>query len=327
MKKKYLFDHLRPVIIQRQIEKSLPGIWEYAQVMRANRGKAFPNWPDWCYLPIAGWNAVTLAALNREKPTHETSSLASTAAAVGPWRFSKGIYRFDPELYEALLETPITEDTPTEIFYRLPELCVYIESPGLSWKDNKIHGFFAHLESDEQNRRDALRLLIDCEGLLFSTMLNLNEGDVLGGLRELYAPTMDRIFGVMSKILTLLMYICSDEPDYSDRIPPVRATPQRAKGAEKWFAPAGVKTWDVGVRIGAAIRKHKRQTAEREAAVPSAGQHTPRRPHVRSAHWHGYWTGKRSEPEMRKFVLRWIPPLMINMSDEETPVVIRPVKE
>lgn len=42
----------------------------------------------------------------------------------------KGIYRFDPDIYKEVLNTPFTGDLPHEIFFNLPEWCVYIETPG-----------------------------------------------------------------------------------------------------------------------------------------------------------------------------------------------------
>jgi hypothetical protein len=32
--------------------------WRQADTMRAGRGKGLPDWPDWCYLPIAGTQAI-----------------------------------------------------------------------------------------------------------------------------------------------------------------------------------------------------------------------------------------------------------------------------
>ena len=51
-------------------------------------------------------------------------------------------------------------------------------------------------------------------------------------------------------------------------------------------------------------------------------------PHIRSAHWHTYWTGPREAvfPE-KKPVMRWIPPLPIGMNGRrELPTNIRMVK-
>lgn len=132
---------------------------------------------------------------------------------------------------------------------------------------------------------------------------------------------------VMAKVLSLLLYLCSEEPDYGDKKPPVYSVPQKVKGKEKWFAPAWVKDWDVGVRIGAAIRKYRVEQTESEVGISSGDRHTPKRPHIRRAHWHGFWQGKRTEVEQRKFILRWIPPTPVKIGGEDMPAVIRQIKK
>ena len=53
-------------------------------------------------------------------------------AAIGTWRYSQGIYRFDDSVYEALRDTVPSGDMPVDVLYRLPEWCVYIETPVLT---------------------------------------------------------------------------------------------------------------------------------------------------------------------------------------------------
>ncbi|MGC6378155.1 hypothetical protein ACNO7L_10190 [Bisgaard Taxon 45] len=58
------------------------------------------------------------------------------------------------------------------------------------------------------------------------------------------------------------------------------------------------------------------------------GSHKTRRPHIRRAHWHGYWTGKRDEPENRKFDLKWLPPFAVGLKDgAEIPAVVHKIKK
>jgi hypothetical protein len=54
----------------------------------------------------------------------------------------------------------------------------------------------------------------------------------------------------------------------------------------------------------------------------------PVRPHIRRAHWHSFWAGKKGEQTIR---LKWLPPIAVNAKDSDhLPAVIReilPVKE
>ena len=74
-------------------------------------------------------------------------------AALGAWRVTQGIYRFDPDLYLAIIETSVDGDLPHDVLYRMPEWCVYVETPGMLWLGVQLHGFFAHLESDAKSSR------------------------------------------------------------------------------------------------------------------------------------------------------------------------------
>ena len=127
-------------------------------------------------------------------------------------------------------------------------------------------------------------------------------------------------------MIQLLLYICSDEPDMPEIEPPQKR--KRLSGGVR--APEEPRVWDVGVRISAAIRRFN----DCPKAVPASndnsdtvGSHASPRPHVRSAHWHTYWTGPRDAVfPLRKPVMRWIPPLPIGMDWKgELPTNIRVV--
>ena len=61
------------------------------------------------------------------------------------WRMTQGIYRFHPEANAALVETPVTGPLPIEVFYQLPQWCVFIETPGLiSARGNAPSGVYVH---------------------------------------------------------------------------------------------------------------------------------------------------------------------------------------
>jgi hypothetical protein len=38
--------------------KAYPGAWSAVEMLREDRGKGLPTWPDWCYLPMAGIIAI-----------------------------------------------------------------------------------------------------------------------------------------------------------------------------------------------------------------------------------------------------------------------------
>ena len=96
------------------------------------------------------------------------------------------------------------------------------------------------------------------------------------------------------------------------------------------FPASSERTWDVGVRIGAELRK----TQQSECEIYSHGENVSPRPHIRRAHWHGFMSGskKRADGSLiplseRKFELKWIPPIAVNLikGDNDMPSVVHPI--
>ncbi|MBK9497365.1 MAG: hypothetical protein IPO08_23155 [Xanthomonadales bacterium] len=152
-------------------------------------------------------------------------------AALAAWRTTQGIYRFDPELYAALINTPLTSELPVEVLFRLPEWCVYIETPGMTWGASTLYGFFAHLESDANSGQVELRLLIDSADALLPIPLHVGkwslaeaaskaiaQGQVQGkavGL-SIDAAVDAEIVESPSPLVSLLLYLCAEDPEIGD---------------------------------------------------------------------------------------------------------------
>jgi hypothetical protein len=49
---------LRPKQILRDIGRQWPDVWKQIKMIRAEKGKSVPDWPDWCYVPIAAGYAI-----------------------------------------------------------------------------------------------------------------------------------------------------------------------------------------------------------------------------------------------------------------------------
>ena len=106
-------------------------------------------------------------------------------AALGSWRVTQGVYRFDQDLYEAVRGTPIESDLPAEILYRLPEWCVYVKTPNMPGVH--LQGFFAHLEWDANTGRHELRLLLDHLDLLIPLPIHIGAWPLEEAMRRVSA--------------------------------------------------------------------------------------------------------------------------------------------
>jgi hypothetical protein len=294
----------------------IPKFWRHFDDFRAQR-VALGDWPPWCYCPLAGSYAALSDALpGGMRP--EAVQLVAHLGAVASWRPTKGIYRFDHDLAAALVSTPLERELPPGMLYRLPEWCVWVDPVA------GLPGFFAYLEHDTNTKAAELRICVsDSERpILLGLIVYLDRGTLADGIqaalleataqaalqsgRSVPAPSTaaaGALAEAVAPMVSLLLYLCSDEPDLGGRTPPVHPSSRaRATGAQ------GETTWAVGERIGAALRA----AHEPQEAGEAAGSHAAPRAHVRRAHWHTYWIGPRSSQVSR---LRWLHPILVGAGD------------
>lgn len=341
-----------------EIGRKYSDAWRIAADFRSQRGQdGLPDWPAWCYLPMGGWYAVVSAATGQRTLTdlHDVTDVARLAA-LGAWRMTQGIYRFDPELYAAVIETPVEGDLPCDVLYLLPEWCVYIETPGMRWAGQPLHGVWAHLEHDANNGRSELRFLTDSDLGLYAIVLHLGDWPLDEAIRRAVdeaarqatyhqltralarirqSDPAAELRPVLQPLMSLLLYLCAAGADLTrNGVPDQPANPQPVKTRRRGlqlFPAEKPALWDVGVRIGAALRAAYEQGQQEEPSAPT-GRRV--RAHVRRAHWHTILSGPRKRRDgsaipatERRRELRWMPPIPVNVAELDTlPAVVRPVK-
>jgi hypothetical protein len=327
--------YLRPGKILSTFGHLYPQAWKLVDEFRARR-KELGNWPDWCFLPLAGTYAIVSKGKILQSPNqaHHIGILGALAA----WRVTQGIYRFDPTTFDALWKTPVTGDIPTEVLFHLSEWCVYIPTPDQIWQGSTLNGFFAHLESDMNDRRTELRLVMDVSGpagdQLIVMPIHLGRGGVTGGVEAMLnegANTGRRVGEALQRhlpLVSLVLYLCSQAAEINEtgagKRTPSHPKPQKTKKGMRIFAPDHTSRWDVGYRLGAALRQ---ALSEHEPAEPT-GTHASPRPHIRRAHWHSFWVGKKDQPDARTVTLKWLPPIPVNVTGvDDLTTTVRDVGE
>ena len=165
------------------------------------------------------------------------------------------------------------------------------------------------------------------EGGVQEAMERVDQVDSLFGnphVQVRYVGSRDEYKATFTAMLQLLLYLCSDEPD----MPEIEHPQKRKTLSGRVRPPEEPRVWDVGVRISNVIRRCRESgVSYRYDENAEPGSHASPRPHVRSAHWHTYWTGPRQAhfPE-RKPIVKWIPPIPIGMDwKRELPTTIKPV--
>ncbi|MDR1703876.1 MAG: hypothetical protein LBS19_04220 [Clostridiales bacterium] len=304
--------------------------------------------PDWCALPvhivgylIAGTNDIK-AIMDVLKQNYVVDL---TAALL--WTRHKMIYRFDSTLADTLMAQPLDGNIPSEILDYLPYPCVYVDYP-IALDDDNFIGFFAWLDWGTKDNNKILRLqLLKADGktelmwlpvtggtLQDSILHTMNQPSSEVGNRTYTAEEIRNapITKNISGCINLLLYLCSEKPDLQSK---TERQPRFRR--DKYGNPTLAATWEVGIRIGAALRKTAEQADGNETPLDieieqndSTGQSlrssSSPRPHMRRAHWHSFWTGKHNSPE-RKLKLQWLPPIAVMVDSNEFPTVVRPVKE
>lgn len=340
--------------------RRFPQAWRQIDELRADRGKnGLPAWPDWCFLPLAG--AYAMVSAHHRLQVLNTGHMPDVAllGALAAWRLTQGIYRFDADVFDAVRDTQITQDIPCSILYRMPEWCVYVETPGMTWLGGPLYGVFAHLEWDANTSRTELRLLTDTDTGLQPLVLHLGVWPITEAIDRALAeaaqnaaqfghgalgaalsmqsaathPVGADLLGLVQPALSMLLYICSQAQDVgSGDHRPANPAPKKVRGIWRLFPADRPTTWDVGVRMGAALRRAQASSATADQGHSGQAMTSPR-PHIRRAHWHGFWSGPRTAPggevesaAPRRFDLRWLPPIPVNVADaNELAPVIRPV--
>lgn len=276
------------------------------------------KWPRWCFAPFTVWATSFVRSRQDLRKINDITS----AITVIPWRYSRSVYRFDPDLYRELVATPFSGEIPEEVLLRLPEWSIFVEMQGES-----VSGFFSSLEYVSPGKAE-LRFVFCTEERLMPFYIALSAGTIEKSfedcLREYeavagesdkvkaeYTEVLGEDLSLVKKALSLVLYVCSDEaeirdreaPDWEPAFPRAKVT----KGEERLFPADRNRVVDVGRELGAMLREGATKSE------PSAPTGRTVRPHMRRGHWHGFWTGPRKENrDQQKFVLKWLPPLFVH---------------
>ncbi len=149
------------------VECKHPKAWRQIENLRAARGRAIPDWPAWVYLPVAPIRYLVTEDLTiSDQPVDGQSRFAADClrlAALAAWRMTKGIYRLDTSLQEELPRYAIPAGLLTTVLAKLPDWCVYIETPGMLLGRQRLDGFFAHVDGEQGQSLTELHLAFGVE--------------------------------------------------------------------------------------------------------------------------------------------------------------------
>ncbi len=123
------------------------------------------------------------------------------------------------------------------------------------------------------------------------------EDKILELLQQMYSP-----------FISMLLYLCSEEPDikdYKSGERTKRPRTQKTRKGFKLFPAEKVRVWNIGDQVGNSLRACE---AEYHRNINHC-EHKPHKPHIRRAHWHCFWYGTGED---RKVKCHWLPPIFVN---------------
>lgn len=232
---------------------------------------------------------------------HNMTADVARLASLVAWRATQGIYQFDPDLYAALVTTPV-DRLPAEVLTLLPEWGVYIETPD----HDRFIGYFASCDYDHRNKSPELRLLLDTEDNLIPVAIPIINGMLSDAINIAMPGFGVQLASICQPFVSLVLYICSVSADFG-HYSAYRPVPTKTKRGFRIFPPDKPTTIKTGGEIGAVLR-----ASRTSHNTPNLGGSTGRnsQPHVRRAHWHGYWLGKP-----KRFEIRWMPPILVKANE------------
>lgn len=246
-----------------------------------------------------------------------------------------------------------------ELGFDLEKRSIYLSVfplPGL----RKVCGFFVYVDwvppdanPEGDGTKTILRIALDCEGVetLYPLFLEIREGDTIEEamhrtVRWVTASTqrMDAVsrqratneklvqrweqeltlsdhFGVLGRILSLVLYLCADETD----VPRPMVRPLRAVKTQKgrWILPTPhcVQFYDCGARLGSELRWAREYYKGADRELAATDQVEP--PRIRAAHWHTFLSPLDQQRTPR---VKWLPPLRIKPDGTPEMPPVRPVR-
>ena len=333
-----------PLSLLKETTSAFPAAWaDMERFHAANGAGGLPSWPTWCYAPMA----AACAAASRAYPdTYSGRADAIRAAqvisALAPWRMAKEVFVMDADMQGLLFEQADDLKLDPEVLMHLPYPCFYVQfAPGTEFRGTPYHGFFVHLEYDANTQERELRLLfLMSDGQTAGVPIHIDAGTIEESIQrtldEAYANVPDghyelrralfteakaqsEIAQTYSRVLQLVLYLCAQNAEIAPNSEQAVYTRRNATIKDRY---AEIQKWDVGVRIGNAVRAHREKIA---LSTGTGETHSSPRPHMRRGHWHSFWTGPKSTPEERKLILKWVAPTFVCATEDDMPVTLHHV--
>lgn len=292
----------------------------------------FQNRKNW-----ARMQQIFFGALEDKEPAfdqpavrHTLAEIFSSHIVVNWWAKNKQVYTFDAEIELSLADTEEIK-LPVRILDRLPYRTFYIEFAKDGIFASNFHGAFIHIAPEACGYLVyIMRVKEDGRAMFGKTALVPEESDGVFLFSKSNIASNDGIsrnadwqeFGLF--LMNALLYLCANNAQIQEA-QTTKATYRPTKTVKNKFSE--VRKWECGYRYGAAVTQKKKQKGEDSSADSASSVNRQkagstgraRVAHVRKAHWHHFWTGKRDGE--RALILHWIPPTFVHGQESDAAVI------
>lgn len=237
-------------------------------------------------------------------------------------------YLFDNELSTLLSEQ--SRETSLER-YALDHLPVDTFFVDRKWHDS-VGFIFTYIASNDSvlitdftrqgKSKGFVKRSIHLEAERLIKTLDLS-GDVhVNGMIDKKDNAVELIFNAIQYVIYLTAINAEIEPVTKQAITKKLTTPTITEYCNK------TQISTVGYRFGNEYRRYKRDNTEltSSASHGGGGKGVKKTPHIRRSHFHSYWTGKKTEPQNRKIVVKWVQSVFVGSSQDYEESTIHKVR-
>lgn len=287
------------------------------------------QWNTKCYIPSDKIKQFLIEYCSKYEITLSLPTGATVALA--NWRRCKEIYLFSDELLESLIEnSSMALSLSITALDTLPYDCFYLDC-----RIDPYCGFYVYFDYDCVKQIRILRIEgVDQSRHFVTTKLSYYySGETIAdGIKaalvarrntvEEIDATYDNAYAmqdnyiqsvtktVVPKVIQLLLYLCSENAQITLKDTPMQSN--ELLSSQKDLVASETREWQVGNNNEIVLKAGSRSLSSGTISHTTyeAASTRTRSPHIRKAHWHHYWVGKRGTAE-RRLVIKWIPPTVI----------------
>ena len=330
--------------LRRDMKDELPA-WEFLpaevfySIVNARMQRLNTAWDSFITNVVASGRAISMEEAEAEfRLVHgalpgDNIGNAPLMSALAGWAEGRGIYHFQKNLEAELLGSAIGK-IPVPVLNMLPELSpmIYLHNGPMRGRQ-KCRGFWFQNLTYLNERclyfnlwfetfNDNMTITLKSSDL--ETCLSTYEEETIANVRaeESHGLDVDQTIlrikencSYVRELLPLVLYLCSCNAD-TEKVEPNKK--ERRRNLKAFKVEKVYQEIKVGYRIGPTLAH---QSSSKRLQPHQGGTVAP---HLRRAHWHSYWVGKRDSDE-RRLVLKWIAPTLVG-EGPDVPVFRQVVK-